>query len=70
MFPERSKHGTDMAPKSTRSIDICCRSYQLSLHNFTALAGVESMLGQTYIQHGLNVALRGSQRIDTPEPGF
>ena len=66
MVPTYSKHGPDMVIMSTHSVDIGLRPCLLSLENFSVLAGLEVRLGQTWSQHGPNMALTWSQKLKNP----
>ena len=47
-----SKHGPDMVPNNTHSIEMVLRPCRFSVENFSDLAGLEVKLGQTWSQHG------------------
>ena len=57
MIATWSKYGPDMVLKSTHSVDIGLRPFLGSLEHFSALAGLEVRLGQTWSPHGPNMAL-------------
>ena len=57
MVQTQSKQGPDMVPKSRHSIEMVLRPFGFSVEHFSALAGLEVKLSQTWSPHGPNMAL-------------
>ena len=53
-----------MVPKNRHSIEMFLRPFGFSVKNFSALAGLEVKLSQTWPQHGPDMALKNRHSID------
>ena len=53
-----------MVPENRHSIEMVLRPFGFSVENFSALAGLEVKLGQTWSQHGPDMVPKNTHSIE------
>ena len=53
-----------MVPKNLHSIEMVLRPFGFSVENFSALAGLEVKLGQTWSKHGHDMVPKNTHSIE------